>query len=89
MEAIWNRILAVIRTSEFWVFAGQVIATTFATPVPEVYKEIGWGYIIFRIVSKLARYIFPNGITGKWFANDATPAVSSSTSTTVASKEGQ
>lgn len=66
-----NAILAALRSSEFWIFAAGVLMESLRAPVPDEFKVFGGLYVGFRVVSKVAKYIFPNGTAGKWFKNDA------------------
>jgi hypothetical protein len=65
-------LLAAMRTSEFWVVAFQAFVAVTSMPVPDEYKATGWLYVLFRVVSKLAQFVFPNQSNprGGWLRSD-------------------
>lgn len=66
----WQVILAALRTSEFWIALAGIVIEVSSSPVPEEFQVFAWVYVAFRIVSKVAKFIFPNGAAGEWFKND-------------------
>jgi hypothetical protein len=68
----WDKILAVIRTSEFWVALAAGVVEILNSPVPEEFKWAAWVYISFRLVSKIVKLIFPNpeNPEGVWLGKD-------------------
>lgn len=53
-------ILAAMRTSEFWAIGAQALIEAQHLPVPQEFQNIGWAYIVLRVLSKLVQYILPN-----------------------------
>lgn len=68
-------LFAVLRTSEFWVFLGQVAVQAYGAPVPEEFKAAGWVYIAARIVGKVMQYVWPNPTNpqGGFLKSDSVP----------------
>lgn len=66
-------ILAALRTSEFWAFLAVVIVEIANAPVPAGAKWGAYVYIVFRGVSKVVQYVFPNPSSPNagWMKNDS------------------
>ena len=61
-----------LRTSEFWVALAMAIVEVTSAPVPTTQKVVGALYIVFRVVSKVVGFIFPNpdNPNGGWLKKD-------------------
>lgn len=57
-EKLWS----MFGTSEFWFFLATAAVEASSAPVPEEMKLFGWGYVIARIVSKVAKKFFPPSV---------------------------
>jgi hypothetical protein len=53
------RILAVLRSSEFYIAVIGIVFEALHSPVPEEYKAFAWAYVGARVISKVVKVVFP------------------------------
>ena len=65
-------LLAVLRSSEFWTAVAGATIQSVGAPVPVEFQNIGWAYVVLRVLSKVVKFVIPNPANpqGGWMKAD-------------------